>query len=594
MNMPKGTLRKLRQKTESWSALTPDQIIAQPTIRPIVSQGGYHQEGIKEAIVWTNDHKFSGTFQLIDIEVYEVVYTGELKDGGRHIWGGNNLIADFTTFTRPGRYKVRLDLKGTDQVIDSITFPIRPAIYFELGRKGAKWYSYQRCGTEVPGWHPPCHTDDGLLNGKPFDATGGWHDGGDYNKWTHYAHYGLFALAAIYEDFPERWQAEKGTLPYPLDEMVWEAEYICKVQMEDGTLLSAVGVKDDPWFWEGVPEKEPTRRLSADYGGKSYANTTLVGASMGRLARILRSEGYDEAAVARYIEVARRGYERGRGVDFSKVESRTRNEYLETQAGLLLADIELYKLTDKEDYQADACDRVERILAAQGDQGFFYSDLEKKNPYYNAGFYQFALYEFLKANPVTPLKGRIVDSFARWAAFIEPLAGLSNFGQIGGLAEDGSRRNLHRGTGSIYITSAGWAMATAAMLLGSKDYLPIAERQIQWIVGYNPTEISLMAGVGQGPGCYHTRMAACEGHEDGAIPGGILNGIRGSDGGVVDIGDARTNSKVIADHLPVDYPLIDTDTYGWTYAYIPNEYWVPNNGWFILAATRVEKALVEV
>jgi len=37
---PVRTLRKLSSKTESWSPLAPGQIVAQPKLRPIVSQGG--------------------------------------------------------------------------------------------------------------------------------------------------------------------------------------------------------------------------------------------------------------------------------------------------------------------------------------------------------------------------------------------------------------------------------------------------------------------------------------------------------------------------------------------------------------------------
>lgn len=592
--MADGTLRKIRAKTESWSPLAPGQIIAQPAARPIVSQGGYHPKGIKQAIIWTNREKLKGFFQLIDVEVYKVVYEGELKEAGNHIWGGNNLVADFTDFTQTGRYRIRPRLEGTSEVLDSFTFPIKSALYLHLAEKGAGWYYYQRCGVEIPGWHPPCHTDDALLDGKPYDATGGWHDGGDYNKWSHYAHYGILALTTLYEEFPEGWGGQE--LPAPLEESVWEAEYLCKVQREDGVLLSAVGGREDPWYWEGVPEKEPTRRLSAEYGGESYAATTLVGASMARLARMLKSLNYPEEKVRKYIRVAYRAYRRTYDLDFSRVPSpRFKNDYLETQAGLLLMDIEFYKLTREEKYHTDAQKRVQMILAAQDEKGLFYSDYQKTNPNslhrYRDKFHQLALYEFVRVNPESPFRAAILDSFAKWAALVKPFTELSPFGQVGGLDKDGNPRNLPQGTCNASIASTAWAMATAAILLEEREYLKIAERQIHWILGYNPLEVSMMAGVGRGPGCYHTRLAACEGHEDGVIPGGILNGMRGSDGKVVDLGDKRTNNVVIADHLPVDYPLMDMDTYGWTYAYLPNEYWVPNNGWFVLAATQVEKAM---
>jgi len=591
--MTPRTVRRIRAKTQSWSPLSNGQIIAQPMIRPIVSQGGYHQKGTKQAVIWTNDKKLSGSFELLDVELCKPVYQGQLRDAGWHLWGGNNLIADFSQFNQPGRYRLRLNLKQSNEVVESVTFPIRSSLYLDLAKKAARWYYYQRCGVEVPGWHPPCHTDDAMLNGSEFDATGGWHDGGDYNKWSHYSHYGLFSLISLYEENRGIWETEDGHLPQPLEEAVWEAEYVCKVQREDGTLLSVVGRGEDPWFWEGPPEKEPRRELSSKYGGESYSSTTLVGAAMARLARVLRSIDYDSQTISKYLQVAERAYRRTQRMDFSRCDAPTQREHLDTQAGLLLLDIEMFRATGEQSYRTDAEQRVEKILAAQDERGFFYTDGQHKSPAsYQFGYCLVALWEFLGFAPKSHLRSPIINAFSRWVGYAEPLFRVSNFSHFGGYAEDGSKRNLPKGTGSIYICSAGWALATAAILLGKPDYLPAAEHQIQWILGYNPTEVSLMAGVGQGPGAYHTRLTACEGHEDGVIPGGILNGIRGANGSKdLNMGDERTGNLVICDALPTDYPIIDTDVYGWTYAYLPNEYWVPNNGWFVLTAVQVEKAI---
>jgi len=62
----------------------------------------------------------------------------------------------------------------------------------------------------------------------------------------------------------------------------------------------------------------------------------------------------------------------------------------------------------------------------------------------------------------------------------------------------------------------------------------------------------------------------------------------------MDIGDFRTGNFVVSDDLPVDYPIIDTDVWGWTYAYKTNEYWTLNNAWFIMGALQMEKAMKEL
>jgi hypothetical protein len=80
-----------------------------------------------------------------------------------------------------------------------------------------------------------------------------------------------------------------------------------------------------------------------------------------------------------------------------------------------------------------------------------------------------------------------------------------------------------------------------------------------------------------------------KGCESGVVPGGILNGIVSGNGGIAYLGDMDTKNFVLAE-VPMDYPLIDTGVWGWTYAYLSNEYWARNSAWFILGALQIEKA----
>ena len=105
------TIRKIRQKTESWSPLAKDQIIAQGMLRPIICHGGYAPDSAKRAVIWANGGKLSGTFELIDVTTNKqppalpsVVYTGTLEEAGSHIWGGNNYVADFSDFRQEGLF----------------------------------------------------------------------------------------------------------------------------------------------------------------------------------------------------------------------------------------------------------------------------------------------------------------------------------------------------------------------------------------------------------------------------------------------------------------------------------------------------------
>ncbi len=100
----------------------------------------------------------------------------------------------------------------------------------------------------------------------------------------------------------------------------------------------------------------------------------------------------------------------------------------------------------------------------------------------------------------------------------------------------------------------------------------------------------MMAAVGKSAGCYHHRYCFMEVCEDGVVPGGILNGIVIGNGKLTYMGDTDTKNFVIAE-VPWDYPIIDSDSWGWTYAYLCNEYWIRNSAWFILGTLQIEKTM---
>jgi len=312
-----------------------------------------------------------------------------------------------------------------------------------------------------------------------------------------------------------------------------------------------------------------------------------VAMSLAKLGRVISK--YDERTSERYIEIANEVYNY---VLRSKPSGRDLERYLYLESRKLLLAIELYKCLGEEEYLRMSEELVEGILALQSDEGYFYLDKEKSSRYLHSDYHLIALYEFIKLNKNKDLRKKSIEAFKKWAEYLEPLARLSPFGQVGTLDENNVPRNLEgrRPTNRLFGAYA-WGFATASILFHEPKYLKIAEHQLQWILGFNPRDVSMMAGVGGGPGCYHHRYCFIEGHEDGVVPGGVINGIVGGNGNVFDIGDFRTGNFVVSDNLPVDYPIIDTDVWGWTYAYLTNEYWVINNAWFIMGATQVHRAL---
>ena len=98
-----------------------------------------------------------------------------------HHWAG-----DFSVFQAPGRYVA-------ETVINNRTYYSPPfeiddeLLLAKTGDIACRFFYYQRCGTAIPGFHAACHLDDArLYDGGHRDLTGGWHDAGDYNKYSGY------------------------------------------------------------------------------------------------------------------------------------------------------------------------------------------------------------------------------------------------------------------------------------------------------------------------------------------------------------------------------------------------------------------------
>ena len=584
-------------------------MIAQPFLKPIVCHAGYDADGVKRAIVWANAGKLTGHFEVIDVTANvqppgrpPVVYRGELREAGSHIWGGNNYVADFSDLRREGLYWVRLVVRETKEVVESYVFRVKRGLYLDLARKAARWFYYQRCGTEVPGWHGPCHTQDAIIleDGTRLDATGGWHDAGDYGKWLSSGAYGVWALASMAEEVGGE-LGERGVREV-LDEAAWEARYFCKVYYEKlGTFLQVfassrnVPLSDEfppmenVCVWLGAPEKEPPRVVtleqSLDYYPPTLTRDVHVAASLAKLGRLISR--YDPELSERCISIARDVCERARGAE----PERDRDWYLLLVSRALLLNAELYRATGEREYLEGARAWAEELLSLQRDDGSFYRDVGRSAGFEQSHFHIVALCEVAESELGGGLRERAREAFRRWLECVEPLTRVSPFGQVGTRTEGGEVRNLGPNSTNRALGAFAWAFATAAIMFGEPRYLEMAERQLQWILGLNPCDVSMMAGVGAGPGCYHHRYCFVEGHEDGVVPGGIVNGIVGANGGVMDVGDFRTGNFVVSDGLPVDYPIIDTDARGWTYAYLTNEYWVINNAWFIMGAVRTHRAL---
>lgn len=168
--------------------------------------------------------------------------------------------ADFSDFTAPGAYQIDTDAQT------SVPFMIHKKGYDRVLLGYLRFLSSQRCGCEVFGVHPACHLDDGILDdGKTLiDATGGWHDAGDFRKWLFFTQYHLGALVMLYQHRfangkPAQVGPDGGDL---LDEIRWGNKLFHNMITGEGKVFEDVGggkfpdervQYPDGWWFENHP-----------------------------------------------------------------------------------------------------------------------------------------------------------------------------------------------------------------------------------------------------------------------------------------------------------------------------------------------------
>lgn len=159
--------------------------------------------------------------------------------------GEETAVIDFSSVTTAGTYHFKTE-SGS-----SCSFVIGENVYDALTYDSLKMFYFQRCGSELLEKYAgrfarkACHTGKVSVLRNPeivFECSGGWHDAGDFGRYTTAAAVALAHLLYAYElnkdklsfDFniPE---TGNGT-PDILNECRYELEWLLKMQLEDGSV----------------------------------------------------------------------------------------------------------------------------------------------------------------------------------------------------------------------------------------------------------------------------------------------------------------------------------------------------------------------
>jgi endoglucanase len=257
------------------------------------------------------------TFTLVKTSDNAVAYTGTVTGPAVHAGTGETIyLADFSLLCDEGTYY--LDVKGVGR---SPAFPIGYHIYDSVYYTAMRGMYLMRCGTTVSGTyrgnsfrHASCHTYDAYLDYYSNSHTvkeskKGWHDAGDYNKYTVNAGitvgmlfdaWQLFkpSIESIELDIPE----SNGALPDFLAEIRWEIDWLLTMQFDDGKVSHKVSATGFCGFI--MPNAEIDNRYFVPWGSAATADFVAMTAMAARFF-----EPYDTAYAAQCLAAAHKSYD---------------------------------------------------------------------------------------------------------------------------------------------------------------------------------------------------------------------------------------------------------------------------------------------
>ncbi|MEN0037359.1 MAG: glycoside hydrolase family 9 protein [Cellvibrio sp.] len=291
----------------------------------VVDQFGYLPDAKKVAVIrdpqigYDADRSFNpgASYELINLDTNTVALSKAVtswKSGATFDAAGDKAWwFDFSAITTPGTYAI-LDKANN---VRSPSFKISTTVYKTVLKHAMRTFYYQRAGLakQVPcaeaGWTDAAsHIGAGQdKNARLFsdknnaatekDLSGGWYDAGDYNKYTNWHAYYLVALLHAYTENPGAWTddyniPESGNgIPDIIDEIKWGFDWLKKMQNNDGSVLSILGLSHSNA--SGGHASPPSSATGASYYGPANTSATLTSAGAFALgAKILGGLGNTE------------------------------------------------------------------------------------------------------------------------------------------------------------------------------------------------------------------------------------------------------------------------------------------------------------
>lgn len=286
----------------------------QQTLKGVFAdQIGYDTNGYKTF----SAEKYT-SYQIVRVSDKKVMYTGTDKRLVTHraIDPWAVYVGDFTNFTTPGKYVIRLD-NGTT----SHPFEIGPDVYDARLRAAIRFFYYQRNNTEIKNPYaegPWVHEKDEkelVLRPRSMGGTQfvrkGWHDAGDLAIYMPNHTYACFWMAKAWEDFGYSADnlniPESGNgIPDLIDELRWGLDWILDMQdtTDGGFFHNMCVLKNSPYTYGRTT---PLTITGYELTNKTTSATAAATAMLAYASTIFEKK-LDPAYAARMKRAALKGW----------------------------------------------------------------------------------------------------------------------------------------------------------------------------------------------------------------------------------------------------------------------------------------------
>lgn len=470
------------------------------------------------------------------------VYFGEDISSGDKIWQ-----VDFSELEEEGKYQIK-----DEQANQSYMFKIDSSLYKDVNQLLCKALYFQRCGMPLEEPYAgvfkreSCHEEKAVLledylkimNHEVakeeipyFDVRGGWHDAGDYGRYTTAAATALAHILYAFTWFPKSFQhslmiPESGNgVEDILNECLYELKWMLKMQMEDGSVCHKLTSMRHANFV--MPCKDKRQLILFP------ASTMATGAFVAIMAKASRVYAdIDQEFSKEAFSAAKKAWawleEHPEFIGFKNPEGCNTGEYEDNddKDERLWALTELYLCTGEETYIERAKvlfeEVKEKTALGWSDVGGFAGWALLEEEIKSAREHKIPVVDEWKK------ESRVCESIAKWKRqyidlIIQEAERWIKLSDECGYMASMSPEDYGWGSNMVLL-NRGMILGVAYLLSGRIEFLYGATKQMDYLLGVNATGYSYVTGVGEHPFKNpHNRVTVADGIEEtikGFVSGG--------------------------------------------------------------------------